>query len=784
MKKTCLLLLSLPAIILFYANARAAVVEYDLEIAWQKITINHKSGEGMTINGTIPGPTLYFTEGDTARIRVRNTMAVSTSIHWHGILVPPNMDGVPMITQPPIDPGATFTYEFPIRQNGTYWYHSHSGLQEQRGLYGSIVIAPKKGMGKTGQDRVVLLSDWTKDSPDYVLQTLKRGSEWYALEKGAAQSIFGAIRAGRLGGYSRRELQRMPPMDLADVAYDYFLANGLPETEITAKPGEKLRLRIINGSATTYFHLEFGGGEMTIISADGIDVEPLASQRFLIGVAETYDVLVTVPASGAYEFRATSHDGSAHTSIWIGSGERHPAPPVPRPDLYEAMQHAGLGALFSLTPAGTMGMSDMMVGMGMFDKPGMAAMHDMEHGVDQAMNSHAAMAMEEMGQEQADPAMKGHILKGSEQAKTESSGGMMADRMREHEPAGGRSFGRRFGLLAADISSRGQLATDGGPARPWPLYRQLRSPVSTALPAGRAVREVRLTLDGDMERYAWLLNNKPLSESDHILIREGEVVRFIMINRTMMHHPMHLHGHFFRVVNGQGDHAPLKHTVDVVPMSTTVIEFYGNEVGDWFFHCHLLYHMKAGMARLVHYQDFEPSPAVKSVRSGLYKDHWYYSGVAEVLSNMTEGELSFANTRVMVDMSWEVGWEKVAEEEWEFIGRLGWYVNRFTSFFAGGRSEGVRSREHGSVGILGLSYLLPLNIKTRVWVDSEGESRVIFAKEFELTPRLALHGETEYDSLEHWEGAVGLQYMLTRHLSLAAKWHSEYGFGGGVQGSF
>ena len=269
MKKALLLLAVLSIFTLIASLVHAKTVEYDLEIAWQEISIHNKKAEGMTINGDIPGPTLYFTEGDLARIKVHNTMDVPTSIHWHGILVPPNMDGVPMVTQPSIAPGSTFIYEFPIRQSGTYWYHSHSGLQEQRGLYGSIVINPTRENLKYDKDKVILLSDWTTDSPYYVLKTLKRGSEWYALEKGSFQSIFGAIKAGRLKDYYKRELQRMPPMDIADVAYDYFLANGKPETVIKAGAGEKVRLRIINGSATTYFYLEFSGGPMTIISADG-----------------------------------------------------------------------------------------------------------------------------------------------------------------------------------------------------------------------------------------------------------------------------------------------------------------------------------------------------------------------------------------------------------------------------------------------------------------------------------------------------------------------------------
>jgi hypothetical protein len=197
------------------------------------------------------------------------------------------------------------------------------------------------------------------------------------------------------------------------------------------------------------------------------------------------------------------------------------------------------------------------------------------------------------------------------------------------------------------------------------------------------VREIRLTLDGDMERYVWFLNNRPLSESDSILIREGEITRFIMINRTMMHHPMHLHGHFFRVINGQGDHAPLKHTVDVAPMSTTVIEFDANEFGDWFFHCHLLYHMKSGMARVIHYENFEPSPEVKQIRSNIYNDSWYFWGEADLLTSMSEGFLMLSDIRNIFSVEWEVGWQEVEETEWEGVITYSRYFSRFFTLFAG-----------------------------------------------------------------------------------------------------
>jgi len=248
----------------------------------------------------------------------------------------------------------------------------------------------------------------------------------------------------------------------------------------------------------------------------------------------------------------------------------------------------------------------------------------------------------------------------------------------------------------------------------------------------------------------------------------------------MMHHPMHLHGHFFRVINGQGDYAPLKHTVDVAPMSTTVIEFDANEVGDWFFHCHLLYHMKSGMARKIHYKNFIPSSEVTKVSSKLFQDPWYFWGETDVLSNMTEGFLKVANTRNTLELQWEVGWQDVDVTLWEGTLTYDRNVNRFFSLFAGVYSEGEDSKEEDTNGILGIRYLLPFNIESRTWVDTEGEIRVIFDKEFDLTPRLSLGAEAEYDTEEKWEAAIEISYMLNKQISLNARWHSEFELGAGI----
>lgn len=780
---------------------QAVIVEYDLTIAQEEVNITGKTTWGMTINGGIPGPVLRFKEGDTARIRVHNRMQEDTSIHWHGILIPPNMDGVPYVSFPPIQPGATFTYEFPVRQTGTCWYHSHTRLQEQRGHKGAIVIEPREGeRHRADRDYVVVLSDWTDEKPHEVLRTLKRDSDWYEIVKGSGQSILGAARLGMLGDYFKRELLRMPAMDISDVAYDNFLANGRPEISLPAAPGEIVRLRIIDGASGSFFHLEFAGGPMTIVSADGLEVEPVKQKRFLIAIAETYDVLIRVPPEGAYELRATAHDGSGYASVWIGTGKRRAAPNVPRPNLYAMMEKVTLKKVFALTPQGTAGMPDRAVKAGKFDRPGMMEMEMPMHPPEKhemgAPEKHEMEGMKHMPDHPGMPPKERmgekHDMKGMG-PMPDHPGMHMKKEHEEHEkpappplpqeampPRGGKRFAYNFRPLATDVSASKDLAADGmDPRRPWSPYDQLRATRPTALSKEKRVREIRLTLDGDMDRFVWFINNKPLSETDVIRIRKGEVVRFIMINRTMMHHPMHLHGHFFRVVNVQGDYSPLKHTVDVAPMSTTVIEFDANEFGDWFFHCHVLYHMESGMARVVHYEGYTLDPQLEQVRPELYRDHWFAWGQVDALSNMTQGFLLISNTRNIFTASWEVGWQKVDSPQGEVVLTWDRYVNRFLTFFAG--ADLVRLDKKDNRGVFGFRYLLPFYIESRVWVDTEGGARFNLGKKLHLTPRLALYANGEYDTHKQWDLRVGGTYLLAKNVSLVGQWQHDFGWGGGLR---
>ncbi|MEN8264254.1 MAG: multicopper oxidase domain-containing protein [Nitrospirota bacterium] len=654
-------------------NLFAGVVTYELNINYKEVNITGKAVKAMVINGQLPGPTLEFTEGDFARIKVTNNMDVETSVHWHGLLLPNLQDGVPYVTTPPIMPGSTFTYEFPVTHSGTYWYHSHTGLQEQRGVFGSIVIKPEIPSVKADIDHVVVISDWTDENPDEILRTLKSGSEYYSLKKGSIQSLEGAIKADALPNVLKRSWMRMPPMDISDIAYERFLVNGKPSASLDAKPGQTVRLRIINAAASTYFYLQFAGGHMKAISADGVDVQPVKMDRFLIAIAETYDVIITVPENGAYELRATAQDGSGHTSLHIGRGNQVAAPDVPQPNLYK--------------------------------------MHGNGHG---------------------------------------GPGGKM------------KGMGHESGKMKMPMNKR-----------PMPPYDNLKSPSSTALKKDLPIREVRLELTGDMERYVWSLNGKTLNEADLISIKKGENVRFILVNKTMMHHPMHLHGHFFRVVNKHGDYSPLKHTVDVPPLGTQVMEFYANEEKDWFFHCHLLYHMKAGMARIVHYEGTELDPQIAAIRPNLFKEHWYLWADASILTQMTEGQIVAADTRNTLRGTWEAGWN----EDYEAVLTYERYFSRFFQAFAGGV---LTDGEQDHRGIIGIRYLLPLMFESSLWIDTEGDVRLLIENKIQLTERLYAFGEFQYDTESDEEWMVSAGWTINKYFSVIAQYHSEYKGGIGI----
>lgn len=668
---------------LLLAAAQARLVEYDLTVSEQSWSPGDgiKPVRALTLNGGIPGPTLRFREGDTARIRVHNRLRnEETSIHWHGLLLPNVQDGVPHVTTPPIRAGTTHTFEFPLKHAGTYWYHSHTGLQEQRGVYGSIVIEPKGGEpAKADRDHVVVLSDWTRENPDEVMRTLMRGSDWYALRKGSMQSVTGAAKAGALKDFWDRERTRMPAMDVSDVAYDAFLANGRKSIALPGKPGEKVRLRFINAGASTYFYLHSATGPLTIVAADGPAVKPLAVKRLLIGMAETYDVIVTVPPSGQWEVRATSQDGSGHASILLGEGELHAAPGIPRPEIY-------------------------------------------------SMDSHLMAAMDEM-----------------------------------------------------DSSAMKEEAE-----RPLSPYAKLRALKSTALPASLPRRAIELRLTGDMERYIWSFNGKTMAEDGVIKIKRGEVLRLELINDTMMHHPIHLHGHFFRVLEGQGNAAPLKHTVDVPPMGKRTIEFEANESGDWLFHCHLLYHMHSGMARVFSYEEQGPDHVPQLGEHA--HDPLYFMIDGSLQNHMSMGMVTLMNSRNDWFASWDIGIHHDTamghEHDVEYEIDLGWkrYFNPNFSTVLGWRFTNLEDEEDRAFA--GIEYRLPYLIDSSLQLDSEGDLRVGLGKTLQITDRIGIFGDLRYDTGSEWEWTLGADYLLTKQFSLITQYHSDHGFGGGIRFRF
>jgi len=656
------------------------VVEYDLYISEQSVSPAGKPVRGLTINGGIPGPTLRFREGDFARIRVHNQLKTEdTSTHWHGLLVPNKEDGVPHITTPPIMPGQTHTFEFELRHSGTYWYHSHTHLQEQSGVYGSIVGTPRGGESvKADREQVLLLSDWTDTDPHEVMRMLMRGSDYFGLMRRNAQSILGAAKRGMLKDYFAREWDRMLPMDISDVGYHAFLINGQRSTQIEGKPGERVRLRLINAAAATYFYLHSSAGPMTIVAADGPPVQPVRVERLLMAIAETYDVIITIPSSGQYELRATTQDGSGQVSAFFGSGTPHPATSPPKPNLY-------------------------------------------------AMDEMLNLALEEQ-----------------------------------------------------EDDSRASLNLP----RPGSPYRLLRAPQDTTLPSKMPRRKITLHLTGDMNRYIWSFDGRTIAQEPYVTIKRGEIIELELVNDTMMHHPIHLHGHFFRLLAGQGARSPLKHTVDVPPMTKRTVEFEANEHHDWMFHCHILYHMMSGMARVFRYEE-EPNPAPKDQNMehggnlGEHKhDMAYFWGAASIQSHMSEGLLTLMSPKNDLLLGWEVGWQKVDKTQYEVDALYQRYFNANFQAFLGARL--TNNPDATNRAIIGFNYRLPLFVWANISLDSEGDARFTLAKRFQLTPRLGVWGRVFYDTGTHWEWNAGADYTLTRSTSLTASYNSDYGLGAGL----
>ena len=508
-----------------------------LAIGNHHFTASGRSGHAFAVNGTVPGPLVRLREGQTARLHVTNNLDEDSSIHWHGLLVPFQFDGVPGVSFPGIKPGETFTYEFPIRQSGTYWWHSHSGLQEQAGHYGPIIIESATPDPRYDRDYVVLLSEFTPLHPHEIMRKLKVGEHYFQRQMQTATE-------GDMPGEMRRMWgqMRMNPRDISDVtgtAYT-FLINGhgpQDDLQLTFAPGERVRLRVINGSAMTFFNVRIPGVPMTVIAADGQDVDAVQVDEFQIGVAETYDVIVTPPdGSHAIVAEAMDRSGMGIASLTSHQGHIATAPP--------------------LREIPTLTMADM----GMMDHSGMNGMQGMDH----SMRDKSLVPDDvEVG------------------PGVDMIAPMPIDRM-DSPGLGLDGVGHRV-LRYTDLKARRMN------------------------PHRSIDREMEIHLTGNMERYMWSFDGKKFTAVTDDPIRFGydERVRVKLVNQTMMAHPIHLHGHFFELVNGADHmHQPLKHTVIVQPGGTATFDLTANEPGDWAFHCHLLYHMHAGMMQVVTVRPF------------------------------------------------------------------------------------------------------------------------------------------------------------------------------------
>lgn len=541
--------------------------EFDLVIAESAVNFTGSARMATTINGSIPGPTLQWREGDTVTIRVTNRLREDTSIHWHGIILPYLMDGVPGISFPGIPPGETFTYRFKVEQSGTYWYHSHSGNQEQTGMYGAIVIEPRESQRiRADRDHVVLLSDWTDEDPMRVFHKLKAQGDYYNFNQPTVADFLRDVSSdGIAAALDKRRMwnqMRMSPTDLGDLSaatLTYLMNGTTPAGNWTGlfERGERVRLRFINGAANSFYDVRIPGLKLTIVSVDGVDVEPVSVDEFRFGPGETYDAIVQ-PIDDAYTVFAQSMErtGYARGTLAVRAGLQAEVPALDRrewltmTDMMGSMD--GMSAMnHGAGPAGEMGHGAMSHG-------------SMDHG---SMN-HGAMAA------LARPSTK------ARHARTEygASSDMRVDMARTNldDPGIGlRGNGRRVLTLA-------DLHTIGGPLDP-----------------RGAEREIELHLTGNMERYTWSLDGLEFGKSTPVTLQYGERVRVILHNDTMMTHPMHLHGMWSELEQPDGRFLARRHTLPVQPAQRVSFLVTADALGRWAWHCHLMLHMHAGMFREV-----------------------------------------------------------------------------------------------------------------------------------------------------------------------------------------
>lgn len=927
------------------------IVEYHLYVKDSLVNFTGHRRRAIAINGQIPAPTLRFTEGDSAVIYVHNLKKEEISIHWHGVLLPNSEDGVPYLTTAPIKAGMTHIFRFRIIQHGTLWYHSHSAFQEQAGLYGPLVFDPANENSRPAHEEVLQLSDWRDEKPRSIMRSLKRRTEWYAIQKGSVQSWGEALVKGHFSDKVQMEWWRMPGADVSDVYYSRFLMHGQPVRILPSyKKGDSVLLRVINGSAASYFWLQYAGGKMKVVAADGNPVKPVLVDKLLIATAETYEIMVYLPDNNQYEFRATAQDITGSASAFLGTGPQVKAKDIPKLDYLSLMGEMnkmtwmmkGMGmkmkmGLYMKMPEMQGGNMSGMKGMNMENMEMDSGMNNRDsmdmNGQDSAMNMHGMpmdmhpmsgkdsaqhnmqnmdMHMDNMpgmkptvtqklpaptakkgvkkstttkkaapkkkaGPKKKDP-MKGMDMKGMPGMKmgwkpptlgqtqlttslygasalagkmtrilldtlpgqhrdtSAHEGHLMGNRntdtvpktappmnpqntnmknMQGPDSMGNKNMENRSNMGSMpggkQKSTRSQRDTSRSymlqsMMTPMPMtgfdfppgngsdvvlsYNMLASDTGvTTLPPGRPWREIEITLSGNMQRYVWSINGKTFSEQDQkYLIHKGENVRIVFTNATMMEHPIHLHGHFFRVINNQGGLAPMKHTFNINAMHTQVIEFAATEDKDWFLHCHTLYHMIGGMATVISYEGTASEVQQQYARGYRMFQREHGSQLYPWADLSVHSQGGFANLflsgrRVQFNIDGRWNWQK----SYDLEPRAEYYLDKrqFFSAFLGGEFQDNDMRngkklpelERERVATLGLIYTLPFLVDAEARVDHKGNFRFALRRQdIPITTR------TRLDFYWHTDKEWGLnaKYIIAKYLAISANYDNQYGWGAGL----
>ncbi len=621
-------------------------------------------------------------------------------------------------------------------------------------MYGSLILN-KRADDKTFRKGIddlptipVILSEWTNYNPDNIQRMLHTANDWAAIKKGSTQSYVEAIKEGKFKTKVTNEWKRQLAMDVSDVYYDKVLMNGAHSTDLKSvngkalKAGDKVRLRISNGGASSYFWLRYAGGKITVVANDGNDVVPVEVDRLMIAVSETYDVVVTIPNEGtAYEFMATTEDRTQSASYFVGNGIKQLISPLPRLKYFEGMKM----------------MNDMMKMNGDLNDMGM------KMSLNQ-MDMNVVMYPEITGD-------------GKKKEDHSKHSGMNHGQMNMDEDP------NRY-----NANALGDIVTLN--------YAMLESPQATELPKEAPIRDLKFTLTGNMSRYVWSMDNKILSETDKIPVKKGEVLRITIYNNSMMRHPIHLHGFDFRLLNGKGSKAPLKNVVDIMPMETDTIEFLANEEGDWFFHCHILYHMMAGMNRVFAVDDYKnpylPDKAKAYKELQMESNMTHFMAQNDFATNGNDGQAMFQNARWQLGSEWRLGYNDMHGYEVEthlgrYFGKMQWFMP-FVGFDYRYRRMGEDEHEKNIFGqankkdsrkalSLGFMYTLPMLVNFQAEVYHDGIVRLQLMRE-DIPIARRIRGDFMINS--DLEYMAGLNYVITKNMAFRTHYDSDMGFGVGL----